>query len=105
MERDMNKILSNGLLLSLLSILTGCFGHCADWNCSKLNPRWVKAVDDCGYNNRTIVFQELGDKFGYHSRIEVQDSEIGQHISTQCIRNDGRYNVKKDKKYGHLFSQ
>ena len=101
----MKKILSNGLLLSLLVILTGCFGHCANWNCSSLNPKWKKAVDDCRSNNRKIVLSELGYKFGYKSTAEVQDSEIGEHISYQCNRNDGRYNVKKDKKYGHLFLQ
>ena len=99
--KDMKKILSNGLLLSLLVILTGCFGHCANWNCSSLNPRWKKAVDDCDDRNFEIVKQILG----YKDYGEVAFSEIGQHIAHQCNRNSGRYNVKKDKKYGHLFAK
>lgn len=99
----MKKIHSNVILIICCSIiLTGCFGHCANWNCSSLNPRWEKKVDDCYSRNFDEVIKQ---QLGYQSRIEVQDSEIGQHISSQCIRNDGRYNVKKDKKYGHLFLQ
>lgn len=105
MERNMKKVLSKLTLMVFGStLLTGCFyGSCGDWNCNGPNPRWKKAVDNCGYNNRTIVFQELSNKLGYKSRIEVQDSEIGQHISTQCIRNAGKYDIRKDKQYGHLF--
>ncbi|WP_075321850.1 hypothetical protein [Histophilus somni] len=104
----MKKILSNLMLISFCStMLTACpsWVRCADWNCSKLNPRWVKAVDTCETKNLTIVLQVLGEDLGYKSLIEVQDSKIGQHISTQCIRNDGRYNIEKDKKYGHLFAK
>ena len=98
----MKKILSNIVLLLFYStILTGCFGHCADFNCSSINPRWEKKVDDCYSRNFEVVKQQLG----YKDHGEVQDNEIGQHISTQCIRNDGRYNIKKDKKYGHLFAK
>lgn len=83
-------------------MLTACFfGNCADWNCSTQNPRWRKAVDDCDDRNFEIVKQTLG----YKDYGEVAFSEIGQHIAHQCIRNDGRYNVKKDKKYGHLFAK
>lgn len=95
-------------MLFCSTILTGCFGSCGDWNCSG-NPRWHKKVDDCYSKNLEVVKQQLGyKKYGgdivrFHS--EVQDSEIGQHISTQCIRNDGRYNIEKDKKYGHLFAK
>ena len=99
----MKKILSNSLLLLFcLTMLTGCFfGSCADWNCSKPTKRWEKAVDDCKNKNFEIVEETLK----YKSRIEVQDSEIGQHISTRCIINDGRYDVRKDKQYGHLFTK
>ena len=99
----MKIILSNFLLLLFCStMLTACFfGNCADWNCSTQNPHWRKAVDDCFSRNFEVVKQQLG----YKDHGEVQDSEIGQHISHQCNRNGGRYNVKKDKKYGHLFLQ
>ncbi|MBQ9259394.1 MAG: hypothetical protein IJ187_06045 [Neisseriaceae bacterium] len=98
----MKKILSNVVLLLFCStILTGCFGHCADWNCSSLNPKWKKAVDDCDDRNFEIVKQTLG----YKDYGEVAFSEIGQHISVQCFRNAGRFDIKKDKKYGHLFAK
>ena len=101
----MKIILSNFLLLLLLfcsTILTGCFfGSCADWNCSTHNPHWTKAVHNCYELNFEIAKQKLG----YKNLEEVQDSEIGRNIYNQCTRNAGKYNVKKDKKYGHLFSQ
>ena len=103
MVKLMKKNHSNFVLLLLvLTILTGCFGNCGDWNCLTENPRWRKAVDDCFNRNFDEVIKR---QLGYQSRIEVQDSEIGQHISHQCNRNGGRYNVKKDKKYGHLFAK
>ena len=102
----MKKILSNLILISFCStMLTACpfWGSCADWNCSKLNPRWVKAVDTCETKNLTIVLQVLGEDLGYKSLIEVQDSKIGQHAAYQCTHNDGKYDIRKDKQYGHLF--
>ena len=62
----MKKTLSNLMLISFCStMLTACpfWGSCADWNCSKLNPRWVKAVDTCETKNLTIVLQVLGEDF------------------------------------------
>ena len=97
----MKKILSNVMLLLFCStILTGCFGSCGDWNCSG-NPRWYKKADECDKRNFEIVKQTVG----YKDYGEVQDSEIGQHISVQCFRNAGRFDIKKDKKYGHLFAK
>ncbi|WP_107997502.1 MULTISPECIES: hypothetical protein [Neisseriaceae] len=104
----MKKTLSNLMLISFCStMLTACpfWGSCADWNCSELNPRWKKAVDTCTTENRTFVLHELGNQLGYKSITEVSFSEIGQHISYQCIHHDGRYNIRKDKQYGHLFVQ
>ncbi|SUU37206.1 Uncharacterised protein [Actinobacillus seminis] len=95
-----------GYLLSLGQLMLD--GRCGDWNCSG-NSRWHKKVGDCYSRNLEVVKQQLGYKnYGgdivrFHS--EVQDSEMGHHISTQCIRNDGRYNIEKDKKYGHLFAK
>ncbi len=102
----MKKILSNLMLISFCStMLTACpsWVRCADWNCSKHNPRWQKAVNTCTTENRTFVLHELGNQLGYKSITEVSYSDIGQHISSQCIRNDGKYDVRKDKQYGHLF--
>ena len=93
------------LLFVSTMMLTGCFGHCADFNCTRLDPRWVKAVDTCTTKNRTIVLQVLGEDLGYKSLIEVQDSKIGQHISSQCIYHSGKYDIHKDKQYGHLFAK
>ncbi len=93
------------LLFVSTMMLTGCFGHCADFNCTRLDPRWVKAVDTCETKNLTIVLQVLGEDLGYKSLIEVQDSKIGQHISSQCIYHSGKYDIHKDKQYGHLFVQ
>ncbi|HEZ0915369.1 TPA: hypothetical protein WGR75_001213 [Neisseria meningitidis] len=93
------------LLFVSTMMLTGCLGHCADFNCTRLDPRWVKAVDTCTTKNRTIVLQVLGEDLGYKSLIEVQDSKIGQHISSQCIYHSGKYDIHKDKQYGHLFVQ
>lgn len=93
------------LLFVSTMMLTGCFGHCADFNCTRLDPRWVKAVDTCETKNLTIVLQVLGEDLGYKSLIEVQDSKIGQHISSQCIYYSGKYDIHKDKQYGHLFVQ
>ncbi|WP_203414993.1 hypothetical protein [Histophilus somni] len=86
-----------GYLLSLGQLMLD--GRCADWNCSKPTPRWRKAVDDCYSRNFGVVKQQLG----YKDHGEVQDSDIGQHISYQCVRHDGRYDIRKDKQYGHLF--
>lgn len=99
----MKKILSNLMLISFCStMLTACFfGSCADWNCSKLNPRWVKAVDDCEDRNFEIVKQ----KFGHKDYGEVAFSDIGQHVSYQCIHHGGKYDIRKDKEYEHLFSK
>ena len=93
------------LLFVSTMMLTGCFGHCADFNCTRLDPRWVKAVDTCTTKNRTIVLQVLWEDLGYKSLIEVQDSKIGQHISSQCIYHSGKYDIHKDKQYGHLFAK
>ncbi len=51
------------------------------------------------------MLQVLGEDLGYKSLIEVQDSKIGQHISSQCIYHSGKYDIHKDKQYGHLFVQ
>ena len=101
----MKKNLSNLILLAFCSImLSSCFlGSCANWNCSELNSHWVEAVDTCETKNLTIVLQVLGEDLGYKSLIEVQDSKIGQHAAYQCTRNAGRYDIRKDKQYGHLF--
>ena len=93
------------LLFVSTMMLTGCFGHCADFNCTRLDPRWEKAVDTCETKNLTIVLQVLGEDLGYKSLIEVQDSKIGQHISSQCIYHSGKYDIHKDKQYGHLFAK
>ncbi|HEZ2936602.1 TPA: hypothetical protein WHZ31_001186 [Neisseria meningitidis] len=93
------------LLFASAMMLTGCFGHCADFNCTKLNPRWEKAVDTCTTENRTFVLHELGNQLGYKSITEVSYSKIGQHISSQCIYHGGKYDIHKDKQYGHLFVQ
>ena len=104
----MKKTLSNLMLISFcLTMLTACpfWGSCTDWNCSELNPRWVKAVDTCETKNLTIVLQVLGEDLGYKSLIEVQDSKIGQHAAYQCTHNAGKYDIRKDKQYGHLFAK
>ncbi|HEZ7550407.1 TPA: hypothetical protein WJK54_001745 [Neisseria meningitidis] len=93
------------LLFVSTMMLTGCFGHCADFNCTRLDSRWVKAVDTCETKNLTIVLQVLGEDLGYKSLIEVQDSKIGQHISSQCIYHSGKYDIHKDKQYEHLFAK
>ena len=93
------------LLFVSTMMLTGCFGHCADFNCTRLDPRWVKAVDTCETKNLTIVLQVLGEDLGYKSLIEVQDSKIGQHAAYQCTHNAGKYDIRKDKQYGHLFAK
>ena len=93
------------LLFVSTMMLTGCFGHCADFNCTRLDPRWVKTVDTCETKNLTIVLQVLGEDLGYKSLIEVQDSKIGQHISSQCIYHSGKYDIHKDKQYSHLFAK
>ena len=104
MEKNMKKNHFNIALLFVSSMmLTGCFGHCADFNCTKLNPRWEKAVDTCETKNLTFVLHELGNQLGYKSITEVSFSEIGQHISSQCIYHSGKYDIHKDKQYGHLF--
>lgn len=107
MEKNMKKNISNLMLILFCSIiLSSCFfGSCANWNCSKLNPRWVKAVDTCTTENRTFVLHELGNQLGYKSITEVSFSEIGQHISSQCIYHSGKYDIHKDKQYGHLFAK
>lgn len=99
----MKKNLSNLMLILFCSIiLSSCFfGSCANWNCSKLNPRWTKAVDDCEDRNFEIVKQ----KFGHKDYREVAFSDIGQHISSQCIYHSGKYDIHKDKQYGHLFAK
>lgn len=109
MVSNMKKTRSNMVLILFCStILTGCFGSCGDWNCSG-NPRWNEKVNDCYSRNLEVVKQQLGyKKYGgdivrFHS--EVQDSEIGQHISTQCIYHSGKYDIHKDKQYGHLFAK
>lgn len=94
---------SCGYLLSFGQLMFD--GSCADWNCSKLNPRWEKAVDTCTTENRTFVLHELGNQLGYKSITEVSFSEIGQHISSQCIYHSGKYDIHKDKQYGHLFAK
>ena len=68
MEKNM-KINHFNIALLFVStmMLTGCFGHCADFNCTRLDPRWVKAVDTCTTKNRTIVLQVLGEDLGYKS--------------------------------------
>lgn len=101
----MKKILFNSMVMIVFSkTLTGCFyGSCSDWNCTKPNSRWLTAVTKCQSKNYGIVFQVLGDKLFYKSIPQVQDSEIGQHISHQCNLNDGQYDIHKDKQYGHLF--
>ncbi|WP_283129730.1 hypothetical protein [Neisseria lactamica] len=76
-------------------------GSCADWNCSKHNPRWTQAVHTCYDLNFEIAKQKLG----YENLEEVQDSEIGRNIYGQCTRNAGKYDIRKDKQYGHLFVQ
>lgn len=102
----MKTILSNFMLITYcLTLLTGCFGHCADWNCNNLNPRWLKKVDNCQSSNFETILQELGSKRGYKSIIQVQDSEIGQHAAYQCTYHDGRYDIRKDKQYSHWFTQ
>ena len=104
----MKKILSNLMLISFCStMLTACplWGSCANWNCSELNPRWVKSVHNCRSNNYKVVLSAIGSKFNYQSTSQVQDSDIGQHISGQCTYYDGRYDVRKDKQYGHLFAK
>ena len=51
------------------------------------------------------MLSAIGSKFNYQSTSQVQDSDIGQHISGQCTYYDGRYDVRKDKQYGHLFAK
>ncbi|EEG33944.1 hypothetical protein NEIFLAOT_01047 [Neisseria flavescens NRL30031/H210] len=106
MEKNMKKNHFNiALLFVSTMMLTGCFGHCADFNCTRLNPRWVKSVHNCRSNNYKVVLSAIGSKFNYQSTSQVQDSDIGQHISGQCTYYDGRYDVRKDKQYGHLFAK
>ena len=104
MEKSMKKILSNLMLISFCStMLTACpfWGSCADWNCSKHNPRWTQAVHACYDLNFEIAKQKLG----YENLEEVQRSEIGRNIYGQCTRNAGKYDIRKDKQYGHLFAK
>ena len=117
MEKNMKQILFKYfMLITCVFVLSSCGyllsfgqlmfdGSCADWNCSKPTQRWAKAVDTCETENLTFVLHELGSQLGYKSITEVSFSEIGQHISYQCIHHDGRYNIRKDKQYGHLFTK
>ena len=99
----MKIILSKFILpLFALTTLTSCFfGSCMDWNCSKHNPRWTQAVHACYDLNFEIAKQKLG----YENLEEVQRSEIGRNIYGQCTRNAGKYDIRKDKQYGHLFAK
>ena len=117
MEKNMKQILFKYfMLITCVFVLSSCGyllsfgqlmfdGSCADWNCSKPTQRWAKAVDTCETENLTIVLQVLGEDLGYKSLIEVQDSKIGQHAAYQCTHNAGKYDIRKDKQYGHLFAK
>ena len=110
----MKKVLFRNLMLISCGIsLNGCGylfpgvqlmfdGSCADWNCSKPTQRWERTIDDCENRNLEVVKQ----KFGYKDYREVIFSEIGQKIQIpyQCRHNNGRYDIRKDKQNGYLFS-
>lgn len=108
----MKKILFNILFLIISPIiLNGCGfiytyllymidSHCSDWNCNAQDPRWSQEVIQCSFRNSNILILELG----YKNQIDARSSEIGKIISTKCLQNSGKYNIKKDEEYNHLFS-
>lgn len=112
MEKNMKQILFKYfMLITCVFVLSSCGyllsfgqlmfdGSCADWNCSKPTQRWTQAVHACYDLNFEIAKQKLG----YENLEEVQDSEIGRNIYNQCVQNAGKYDIRKDKQYGHLFA-
>ena len=71
---------------------------------------FIRANFDLGKDNhlwREINFyNEQKENITYQQKIyKVQDSEIGRNIYNQCTRNAGKYDIRKDKQYGHLFTE